>query len=52
MRVLFERITVPVAGRGSKGAWLGSRRLMAVDGFMLNIVDTPDNVKEFGRLDE
>lgn len=52
LRVLFERVAVPVAGRGTKGAWLGSRRLMAVDGFMLDIADTPDNVTEFGRLDD
>jgi hypothetical protein len=52
LRVLFERTAVPVAGRGTKVAWLGSRRLMAVDGLMLDIADTPDNVKEFGRLDE
>jgi Insertion element 4 transposase N-terminal/Transposase DDE domain len=51
LRVLFERVAVPVAGRGTKGAWLGSRRLMAIDGFMLDIPDTPDNTKEFGRLD-
>src|SRR5262249_40011857 len=49
--VLFERVAVPVAGRGTKGAWLGSRRLMAIDGFMLDIPDTPDNTREFGRLD-
>jgi hypothetical protein len=52
LRVLFERVAVPVAGRGTKGAWLGSRPVMAVDGFMLDVADTPDNVKEFGRLDE
>jgi hypothetical protein len=52
LRVLFGRVAVPVAGRGTKGAWLGSRRLMAVDGFMLDIPDTPDNVSEFGRLDD
>lgn len=52
LRVLFERVAVPVAGRGTKGAWLGSRRLMAVDGFMLDVADTPDNVTEFGRLDD
>jgi hypothetical protein len=50
--MLFERIAAPVAGRGAKGAWLGSRRLMAIDGFMLDVPDTPDNVTEFGRLDE
>jgi len=52
LRVLFERVAAPVARRGTKGAWLGSRRVMAVDGFMLDIADTPDNVKEFGRLDD
>jgi hypothetical protein len=51
LKVLFERIAAPVAGRGTKGAWLGSRRLMAIDGFMLDVADTPDNVAEFGRLD-
>jgi hypothetical protein len=52
LRVLFERVAVPVAGRGTKGAWLGSRRVMAVDGFMLDVAETPDNVTEFGRLDD
>jgi hypothetical protein len=51
LKVLFDRIAAPVAGRGTKGAWLGSRRLMAIDGFMLDVPDTPDNVTEFGRLD-
>lgn len=49
LRMLFERTAVPVAGRGTKGAWLGSRRLVAIDGFMLDIPDTPENVAEFGR---
>lgn len=52
LKMLFERIAAPVAGRGTKGAWLGSRRLMAIDGFMLDVPDTPDNVTEFGRLDD
>lgn len=52
LRALFERIAAPVAGRGTKGAWLGSRRLMGTDGFMLDVPDTPDNVTEFGRLDD
>jgi hypothetical protein len=49
LRVLFERIAGPVAGRGTKGAWLGSRKLMAIDGFMLDVPDTKENVKEFGK---
>jgi hypothetical protein len=51
LRVLFNKTAAPVATRGTKGAWLGSRRLMAIDGFMLDVPDTPDNVTEFGRLD-
>jgi Insertion element 4 transposase N-terminal/Transposase DDE domain len=52
LRVLFDKTAAPVATTGTKGAWLGSRRLMAIDGFMLDVPDTPDNVTEFGRLDE
>jgi hypothetical protein len=49
--VLFDRVAGPVAGQGTKGAWLGRRRLMAIDGFMLDVPDTDENVEEFGRLD-
>jgi hypothetical protein len=49
LRALFEKTAVPVAKRGTKGAWLGSRRLMAIDGFMVDVPDTDDNVAEFGR---
>jgi hypothetical protein len=49
LRLLFERTAVPAARRGTKGAWLGSRRLMAIDGFMLDIPDTAENAAEFGR---
>jgi hypothetical protein len=49
LRVLFEKTAVPVAGRGTKGAWLGSRRLMAIDGFMVDVPDTGENASEFGR---
>ena len=51
LRVLFDRVAGPVAGPGTKGAWLGRRRLMAIDGFMLDVPDTDENVEEFGRLD-
>jgi Insertion element 4 transposase N-terminal len=52
LRVLFDRVTTPVARRGTPGAWLASRRLMAADGYMLDVADTPDTAKEFGRLDD
>lgn len=50
LRVLFERAAVPVAGRGTQGAWCTSRRLMAIDGFVLDVADTPANVEEFGKV--
>jgi hypothetical protein len=49
LRVLFERVAVPVAGHGTKGAWLRSRRLMAIDGFVLDIPDTDANAETFNR---
>jgi hypothetical protein len=49
LRELFDRCAVPVAESGIKGAWLRGRRLMAIDGFMLDVADTPENVREFGR---
>jgi hypothetical protein len=49
LRELFDATAVPVAESGTKGAWLGSRRLMAMDGFMLDVPDTPENVAAFGR---
>lgn len=47
MHELFDRVAVPVAGLGTKGAWLRSRRLMAVDGFVLDVPDTDSNVAAF-----
>ncbi|RAY10617.1 IS4 family transposase [Actinomadura craniellae] len=49
MRELFEQTAAPVAYRGTKGAWLGSWRLMSIDGFMLDVPDTEENAAEFGR---
>lgn len=50
LRVLFERVAAPCALAGTQGAWLRSRRLMAIDGFVLDIADTDENDAEFGRL--
>jgi len=49
LQLLFERVAVPCAQRGTRGAWLGSRRLMAIDGFVLDIPDTKENDAAFGR---
>jgi hypothetical protein len=45
---VFDTVAVPVADPLTRGAWLGSWRLMAIDGFDWDIPDTPDNAAEFG----
>lgn len=50
MKALFERAAVPVAMPGTKGAWLGRRRLMAIDATSFDVADTPENVERFGRM--
>jgi len=49
LQLLFERVAVPCAQRGTRGAWLGSRKLMAIDGFVFDIPDTKENDEAFGR---
>jgi hypothetical protein len=42
LRALFERIADPVATARTPGAWLGSSRLMAIDGVRMNVPETPE----------
>jgi len=49
LKALFERVAAPLAVAGTPGAWLGARRLMAIDGVKLDVPDTPANVAGFGR---
>jgi hypothetical protein len=49
LKALFERVAGPLAAAGAPGAWLGSRRLMAIDGVKMDVPDTPANVGGFGR---
>lgn len=50
MKALFERAAVPLATPGTKGAWLGRRRLMAIDATSFDVADTPENLQRFDRL--
>ena len=50
VKELFARAAVPVVGAGTKGAWLAPRRLMAIDGTLFDVADTPANMKRFGRM--
>jgi len=49
LRVLFERVAVPLAGPGTVGGWLRGWRLMAIDGVQIDVPDTPANVAAFGK---
>lgn len=50
MAELFARIAQPMASPGTPGAWLGRWRLMAIDGVMLDIPDTPANLAEYEKV--
>lgn len=50
LKELFERAAVPLAGPGTKGAWLAGRRLMAIDATGFDVADTEANVARFGRM--
>ena len=45
---VFEQVAAPVADRGTRGAWLREWRLVAIDGFEVELPDTTGNVAEFG----
>jgi hypothetical protein len=47
--LLFRRLAGPVAPVGLPGAFLCGLRLMAIDGTTLDLPDTPENAKAFGR---
>jgi len=49
MKLLFERIAVPMAGAGTRGAWYRGLRVMAIDGLVLDVPATDVNDEEFGR---
>jgi hypothetical protein len=49
LRLLFERVAVPLARPGTKGAWYRGLRLMAIDGVVFDAPNTPENDEEFGR---
>src|SRR5262249_1374186 len=48
LELLFDRVAVPVAGELTRGSFLRHWRLMAVDGFELDVPDTPANAAAFG----
>jgi len=47
--LLFRRLAGPAATVATPGAFLFGLRLMAIDGTTLDLPDTPDNARLFGR---
>ena len=48
MRDVFEGVAQPVGTLLTRGAWLRGWRVLAIDGFDLDLPDTPGNAAEFG----
>ena len=49
LKVLYESLVVPIAERRTKGAWYRQWRLVSLDGSTLDVADTTENEKAFGR---
>ena len=47
LKLLFERIAVPMARAGTRGAWVHGLRVMAIDGLVFDVPDTPANDEAF-----
>jgi Insertion element 4 transposase N-terminal len=45
LKLLFERIAVPMARPGTRGAWFHGLRVMAIDGLVLDVADTPTTTR-------
>jgi hypothetical protein len=49
VQALYEAMVAPVAGKRTKGAWYRQWRLVSLDGSTLDVADTKENEKAFGR---
>jgi hypothetical protein len=48
VREVFEKVSEPVAGMLTRGAWLAGRRMVSIDGFEWDVPDSPANAEFFG----
>jgi hypothetical protein len=49
LKELFTRVAQPIASPGTPGAWYRGLRVMAIDGVVLDVPDTPENVDRFEK---
>src|SRR6201991_503367 len=46
---LYEEVVVPIAKKITRGAWYRAWRVVSVDGFILDVAESEENVEAFGR---
>lgn len=46
---LYEQAAVPIAKKSTRGAWYRLWRVVSLDGFTLDVAESEENVKAFGR---
>ena len=46
---LYDQVVVPIAKKITRGAWYRAWRVVALDGFILDVAESDENVKRFGR---
>lgn len=49
VKKLYDAVVAPIAGKRTKGAWYRQWRLVSLDGSTLDVADTAENEKAFGR---
>jgi hypothetical protein len=49
LEVLYREVVTPVAVAGTPGAWYRDWRVMSLDGTTLDVSDTQENARAFGR---
>jgi hypothetical protein len=49
LKLLFERVAGPSGEVGTPGVFYAGRRVVSIDGFTLDLPDTPENSERFGR---
>jgi hypothetical protein len=49
VKKLYDAVVAPIAEKHTKGAWYSQWRLVSLDGSTLDVADTAENEKAFGR---
>lgn len=49
IETLYEEVVAPIAKKITRGAWYRVWRVVTLDGFILDVAESDENVKAFGR---